>query len=81
MKQLDVLVAANLVVIRREGRQRWNYLNPLPIQNVCDRWVSRHVNRLASSLSQLKEHVEERHRNEVDVADVKSRKSKRGASK
>ena len=31
MKHLDVLVAAGLVVVRREGRRRWNYLNPVPI--------------------------------------------------
>lgn len=58
MKHLDLLVAAHLVVVRREGRQRWNYLNPVPIQQVCDRWVSRHVKALASSLARLKDHVE-----------------------
>jgi len=58
MKHLEVLVAANLVVVRREGRRRWNHLNPVPIQRVCDRWVSRHVRRLASAMSRLKDHVE-----------------------
>ena len=58
MKHLDVLVDAKLVLIRREGRQRWNYLNPVPIQRVCDRWVSRHVGRLASTANRLKDHVE-----------------------
>lgn len=60
MKHLDLLVQANLVVVRREGRQRWNYINPAPIQRVCDRWISRHVQRLASSLSRLKDAVEQR---------------------
>ena len=58
MKHLDILVSANLVIVRREGRHRWNYLNPVPIQRVCDRWVSRHVNRIASKMSRLKDHVE-----------------------
>ena len=58
MKHLDVLVEANLVIPRREGRVRWNYLNPVPIQRVCDRWVSRHVRQIASALSRLKDHVE-----------------------
>lgn len=62
MKHLDVLVAAQLVVIRREGRARWNYLNPVPIQRVCDRWVSHHVKHMASALSRLKDHVEQRPR-------------------
>lgn len=58
MKHLEILVEAGLVVIRREGRVRWNYLNPVPIQRVCDRWVSRHVRGTASALSGLKDHVE-----------------------
>ena len=58
MKHLDNLVAANLVVVRREGRTRWNYLNPAPIQRVCDRWVTRHISRMASAMSRLKDHVE-----------------------
>ncbi len=64
MKHLDVLVAANLVIVRRQGRTRWNHINPVPIQAVCDRWVSRHVKQMASSLARLKDHVEERERND-----------------
>lgn len=60
MKHVQVLVGANLVLVRREGRTRWNYLNPVPIQRVCDRWVSRHVRQMSSSLSRLKDLVEER---------------------
>jgi hypothetical protein len=48
------------VIVRREGRSRWNYLNPVPIQRVCDRWVSKHVKHLAAAMSRLKDHVEER---------------------
>ena len=60
MKHIDVLVDADLIIVRREGRQRWNHLNPVPIQAVCDRWVSQHVQHLAVSMSRLKEHIEER---------------------
>lgn len=60
MKHLQILVDANLVLVRREGRNRWNYLNPVPIQRVCDRWVSRHVKHMSSSMSRLKDLVEER---------------------
>lgn len=59
MKHLAILVSANLVVVRREGRSRWNYLNPVPIQRVCDRWVSKHVSKMAAAMSRLKDHVEE----------------------
>lgn len=58
MKHLDVLVEAQLVVIRREGRTRWNYLNPVPIQRVCDRWISKHVRGMSSALNRLKDQVE-----------------------
>jgi DNA-binding transcriptional ArsR family regulator len=68
MKHMDILVKANLIVVRREGRTRWNYLNPVPIQRVCDRWVSKHVKHMASSLSRLKDMVEERDSMEKEPA-------------
>ena len=60
MKHLDVLESADLLSIRRSGRERWNHINPMPIQRIYDRWVSRHVRRLSSSMSRLKDHVEGR---------------------
>lgn len=60
MKHIDVLAAAELVVARREGRTRWNFLNPVPIQQVCDRFVGRHVRSLATSLQRLKALAEDR---------------------
>ena len=58
LKHLGVLQSAGLVLVRPEGRRRWNHLNPAPIQQVCDRWISRHVRDLASSLGRLKVRVE-----------------------
>ena len=58
MKHLDVLVAAKLVIVRRQGRVRWNYLNPVPIERVCARWVDGHVRRMGSALNRLKDVVE-----------------------
>jgi len=58
MKHLDILEHAGLLVVTRDGRVRWNHLNPVPIQRVHDRWVSRHVRGTASALSRLKDHVE-----------------------
>ncbi|MEM7203396.1 MAG: GNAT family N-acetyltransferase [Planctomycetota bacterium] len=54
MKHLDVLQSTELVVARRQGRVRWNFLNPVPIQRVCERWVSDHVRGLSTSLNRLK---------------------------
>ncbi len=60
LKHIEVLHAAGLVVARREGRVRWNFLNPVPIQQVADRWVGRHVRSLATSLQRLKALSEDR---------------------
>ena len=62
MKHIGVLEQAKLIIVRREGRTRWNYLNPAPIQSVCDRWIGKHVQRMAAAMSRLKEHAEERQR-------------------
>ena len=59
MKHLDVLVLANLVIVEKSGRTRWNHLNPVPIEQVCQRWVNNHVKRLARSLTRLKSIIEE----------------------
>ncbi len=58
MKHLDVLERAGLLLVRREGRVRWNHLNPMPIQRLYDRWVHKHVRGVASAASRLKSHVE-----------------------
>ncbi len=51
MKHLDVLAAADLVLVRRDGRFRWNSLNSVPIERVCQRWVQAHVRPLASAMN------------------------------
>lgn len=77
MKHVEVLVKANLIIVRRAGRQRWNYLNPAPIQSVCDRWVSHHVKHLSSAMSRLKEHVEERERSGGQAPEPSGKKPKK----
>ena len=58
MKHLDVLEEANLLLVRREGRRRWNYYNPIPIQEIHERWVSRHVAQRAQGLLALRRAAE-----------------------
>lgn len=62
MKHLDVLEAANLVLVKREGRVRWNSLNPFPIQRIYDRWVAKHIQGISSAASRLKDRVESQNR-------------------
>ncbi|HXV86730.1 MAG TPA: metalloregulator ArsR/SmtB family transcription factor [Gemmatimonadales bacterium] len=58
MQHLAVLARGGLVVFRREGRRRVNYLNPIPIQRIYDRWVSRYEEAWAESLVALKRGLE-----------------------
>ncbi len=59
MKHLDLLEAATLITVRREGRLRWNQINPAPIQQICERWISPHLQVLTHSMLKLKQHVED----------------------
>lgn len=39
-QHLDVLAQADLVTVVRRGRERLHYLNPMPIQELQERWIS-----------------------------------------
>lgn len=58
MQHLGVLTDAGLVLVRREGRRRLNYLNAVPVQQVCERWVSGLAGGSARAATALKRHVE-----------------------
>lgn len=58
MQHLGVLEAADLVVRRKDGRTTMNYLNPIPIQKIYDRWVSRYQRSWTESLVDLKHQLE-----------------------
>lgn len=60
MKHLDVLEEAGLLLVRREGRVRWNALNAVPLRQVYERWVSKYEDQWAGSLVRLKRSVERR---------------------
>ena len=40
MQHLGVLEQAGVVLVRREGRERWNELNAVPIQRELERWLN-----------------------------------------
>ena len=58
MKHLKVLEEAGLVVTRRRGREKLHFLNPVPIRQVHDRWVSKFSEPWAAGLSELKQNLE-----------------------
>ena len=58
-KHLAVLEAANLVTSVRRGREKWHYLNPAPITELADRWISRYDRARAHALADLKNALED----------------------
>jgi uncharacterized protein YndB with AHSA1/START domain len=58
MKHLRILEAAGLVVTRRVGREKLHYLNPVPVQLIHDRWVSKYTRPQAAALADLKDELE-----------------------
>ena len=57
MKHLSVLEAADLVLTERSGRVKRHYLNPVPIERVANRWISRYAARFTTALIGLDAHV------------------------
>lgn len=58
MQHLKVLEAADLVIVRRDGRERWNYLNALPIKHIHDRWIGPYAEQAVQLLDRLKTDLE-----------------------
>lgn len=61
MKHLRVLEEAGLITTRKVGRERLHYLNPVPIQLLSDRWISKYAAVRASALADLKTVLEGGH--------------------
>ena len=59
MKHLRILEDAGLVTTQRRGREKLHFLNPVPIRQVYDRWVSKYAGPWAATLTGLKRQLEE----------------------
>jgi DNA-binding transcriptional ArsR family regulator len=58
MLHLRVLEEAGLVVPVRKGRERFNYLDAMPIQAIHERWIGPHAAAAAAGLLRLKGELE-----------------------
>ncbi len=58
MQHLRVLEGAGLVVPVRKGRERFNYLDAMPIQAIHERWIGPHAAQAAGRLGLLKRELE-----------------------
>ncbi|MCP4221716.1 MAG: helix-turn-helix transcriptional regulator [Actinomycetia bacterium] len=58
MKHLGLLEEAHLITTERHGRRKLHYLNPVPIQLIHDRWISRYVAPFTEALADLSSELE-----------------------
>jgi DNA-binding transcriptional ArsR family regulator len=57
-KHLMILEAANLVSAKRQGREKLHFINPVPINDIAERWISKFEHRRLSALAALKRNLE-----------------------
>lgn len=58
MQHLRVLERAGLIIVKREGRVRWNYLNAIPIKEISDRWIHPYALHAVALLARVKRDLE-----------------------
>ena len=59
-KHLAILEEANLVTTLRKGREKQHYLNPVPINEIAERWIGKFERSRLDALGDLKKKLEER---------------------
>ena len=58
-KHIAILESANLVATQKRGREKLHFLNPVPIQEIADRWIGKYEHNRLRALSNLKKHLEQ----------------------
>ena len=58
-QHLDILVAANLVATKRQGREKLHFLNPVPLQDIYERWIAKFEAQRLGALHHLKHRLEQ----------------------
>ncbi|MES1197027.1 MAG: metalloregulator ArsR/SmtB family transcription factor [Pseudomonadota bacterium] len=58
-QHLAVLEGANLVAVQWRGREKLHFLNPVPLQQIYDRWIAKFERPRLKALSKLKRKLEE----------------------
>ena len=57
-QHLGVLEAANLIAIQWRGREKLHFLNPVPLQEIYERWIGKFEKPHLNALSNLKRRLE-----------------------
>ncbi|MGH7081985.1 MAG: hypothetical protein ACREFV_05900, partial [Acetobacteraceae bacterium] len=54
-----ILEQANLVVARKRGREKFHFLNPVPIHEIAERWIAKYERGRLGALADLKKSLAE----------------------
>ena len=57
-QHLNLLETANLVVTVRRGREKLHFLNPVPLQEIYERWIAKFEKPRLKALGDLKRRLE-----------------------
>ena len=57
-KHLIILEEANLIVTQKRGREKLHFLNPVPINEIAERWIGKYELGRLSALADLKKQLE-----------------------
>ena len=60
MKHLATLEGANLIATRRQGREKLHFINPVPINEIAERWMGKFDRGQLQALAELKAALESR---------------------
>jgi len=58
-QHLALLEAANLVAVKWSGREKLHFLNPVPLQEIYDRWIHKFERPRLKALSGLTHRLED----------------------
>ena len=58
MQHLGVLEKSGLIISKKEGRCRWNFLDVTPVQRIHERWIEAYAAPSAALLSQIRKNLE-----------------------
>src|SRR5258706_12655425 len=57
-KHLAILEGANLVATVKRGREKLHFINPVPINDIAERWIGKFEKGRLRVLSELKKNLE-----------------------
>ena len=60
MQHIGVLEKAGLIITQKKGRNRWNYLNAVPIREIYDRWINKYASPSVELLTKMKHDLEQK---------------------